>query len=135
MIAVAGAWLGHEPGDSRGQQRHRAGSPDLALTSGEGSEQRRPRGRAVYGMQEVRTLSSALVRPSNHPAMREPGEDSPHSLTPFRIPGEREYWSPRPSKYRRIRSGHRQAGGGLRRTKPAPSPRPLAGVRSPRGLT
>jgi hypothetical protein len=37
------------------------------------------------------------------PATREPGQDSPHSLTPFRIPGERECWSPRPSKYKRIR--------------------------------
>jgi hypothetical protein len=49
-----GAWLGHEPGDTKGQQRSQADSRDLALTSGEGSKQQRSPGHAVYGMQEVR---------------------------------------------------------------------------------
>ena len=43
-LGRAGACLGHELADSRGQQRYRAGSRDLALTSGEGSEQRRAQG-------------------------------------------------------------------------------------------
>jgi hypothetical protein len=49
-----GAYLGHEPGDNRGQQRFLAGSRDLALTSANAREQQRPREPAVYGMQEVR---------------------------------------------------------------------------------
>jgi hypothetical protein len=40
-------------GDSKGQQRFAAGSCALALTSGEGSEQWRSSGHAVYGMQGV----------------------------------------------------------------------------------
>jgi hypothetical protein len=45
--------VGHEAGDCKGQQRCPAGSCALALTSGEGSEQRRPPGHAVDGMQGV----------------------------------------------------------------------------------
>jgi hypothetical protein len=48
---MSGACLGHEAGDSKGQQRCSADSCALALTSGEGSEQRRPPRHAVYGMQ------------------------------------------------------------------------------------
>jgi hypothetical protein len=56
-----GAWLGHEPGDTKGQQRCPADRCALALTSGEGSEQQRLRRHAVYGMQGVsRTASRNL---------------------------------------------------------------------------
>ena len=49
-----GACLGHEPGDNKGQQRYRASSSDLTLTSGNAQEQQRLWGHAVYGMQGVR---------------------------------------------------------------------------------
>jgi hypothetical protein len=49
-----GAYLGHGPGDSKGQQRYRAVSRDPALSSGEGSEQPCSWRHAVYGMQGVR---------------------------------------------------------------------------------
>jgi hypothetical protein len=48
-----GARLGHGAGDSKGQQGCPAGSCALALTSGEGWEQRHSPGHAVYGMQGV----------------------------------------------------------------------------------
>src|SRR5215211_1587601 len=46
-----GAWLGHEPGDTKGQQRSQADSRDLAMTSANDLEQQRSRRHAVYGMQ------------------------------------------------------------------------------------
>jgi hypothetical protein len=49
-----GAWLGHEPGDTKGQQRSQADSRDLAITSANDLEQQRSRRHAVYGMQGVR---------------------------------------------------------------------------------
>jgi hypothetical protein len=49
-----GAYLGHGPGDSKGQQRYRAVTRDLALTSANAREQQRPWAHAVYGMQGVR---------------------------------------------------------------------------------
>ena len=49
-----GAWLGHEPGDTKGQQRSQADSRDLAMTSANALEQQRSRRHAVYGMQGVR---------------------------------------------------------------------------------
>jgi hypothetical protein len=48
-----GAYLGHEAGDSEGQQRYRAVSRDLTMTSANAREQQRPCSHAVYGMQEV----------------------------------------------------------------------------------
>jgi hypothetical protein len=56
-----GAWLGHEPGDTKGQQRSQADSRDLAMTSANALEQQRSRRHAVYGMQEVR--GSAPIAP------------------------------------------------------------------------
>src|SRR5215217_9339316 len=50
---ILGACVGHEAGDSKGQQRCPAGSRALTLTSSEGSKQRRSPGHAVYGMQGV----------------------------------------------------------------------------------
>ena len=52
-----GAWLGHEPGDTKGQQRSQADSRDLAMTSANALEQQRSRRHAVYGMQGVRGSS------------------------------------------------------------------------------
>jgi hypothetical protein len=49
-----GAWLGHEPGDTKGQQRSQADSRDLAMTSANALEQQRSRRHAVYGMQGVK---------------------------------------------------------------------------------
>jgi hypothetical protein len=49
-----GAWLGHEAGDSKGQQRYPADSCAPALTSGGSSEQRRSPEHTVHGMQGVR---------------------------------------------------------------------------------
>jgi hypothetical protein len=49
-----GACLGHEPGDTKGQQRYRAVGRDLAMTSANALEQQRSRRHAVYGMQGVR---------------------------------------------------------------------------------
>jgi hypothetical protein len=49
-----GAWLEHEPGDTKGQQRSQADSRDLAMTSANALEQQRSRRHAAYGMQEVR---------------------------------------------------------------------------------
>jgi hypothetical protein len=43
-----------DQGTARDNSGYRGVSHDLALTSGEGSEQQRPWERAVYGMQEVR---------------------------------------------------------------------------------
>jgi hypothetical protein len=51
--------LGHETGDSEGQQRYRAVSRDLTMTSANAQEQQRPCSHAVYGIQEV----SALAHP------------------------------------------------------------------------
>ena len=48
-----GAWLGHEPGDTKGQRRSQADSRDLAMTSANALEQQRSRRHAVYGMKEV----------------------------------------------------------------------------------
>jgi hypothetical protein len=45
--------VGHEPGDTKGQQRSQADSRDLAMTSANAPEQQRSRRHAVYGMQEV----------------------------------------------------------------------------------
>jgi len=42
-----GAWLGHEPGDTKGQQRSQADSRDLAMTSANALEQQRSRRHAV----------------------------------------------------------------------------------------
>src|SRR5215216_7542030 len=49
-----GASLGHEPGDTKGQQRSQADSRDLAMTSANALEKQRSRRHAVYGMQGVR---------------------------------------------------------------------------------
>ena len=49
-----GACLGHEPGDTKGQQRSQADSRNLAMTSANALEQQRSRRHAVYGMQGVR---------------------------------------------------------------------------------
>jgi hypothetical protein len=57
-----GAWLGHEPGDSNGQQRSQADGRDLAMTSANALEQQRSRRHAVYGMQEVRGLDPTVPR-------------------------------------------------------------------------
>jgi hypothetical protein len=51
-----GACLGHEPGDTKGQQRYRAVSRDLAMTSANALEQQRSRRHAVYGIEEVRAV-------------------------------------------------------------------------------
>jgi hypothetical protein len=53
---LRGTWacLGHESGDTRGQQRYRAVSRDLRLISAKAQKQPCSSGRAVYGMQEVR---------------------------------------------------------------------------------
>jgi hypothetical protein len=48
-----GAWLGHEPGDTKGQLRSQADSRDLAMTNANALEQQRSRRHAVYGMQGV----------------------------------------------------------------------------------
>jgi hypothetical protein len=56
-----GAWLGHEPGDTKGQLRSQAGSRDLALSSANALEQRRPWRHAVYGMQEVRGCDASCL--------------------------------------------------------------------------
>jgi hypothetical protein len=55
-----GACLGHEPGDTKGQQRSQADSRDLAITSANALEQQRSRRHAVYGMQEVRGVRLSL---------------------------------------------------------------------------
>ena len=55
-----GAWLGHEPGDTKGQLRSQAGSRDLALSSANALEQRSRR-HAVYGMQEVRGCDASCL--------------------------------------------------------------------------
>jgi hypothetical protein len=75
-----GAYLGHEAGDNKGQQRCPAGSRDLALTSGEGSEQRRSPGHTVYGMQ---------VLPANALAIDLPNEDAPTPMNRVDKPLER----------------------------------------------
>src|SRR5829696_4004669 len=49
-----GAYLGHAAGDSEGQQRYRAVSRDLTMTSANAREQQRPCSHAVYGMQGLR---------------------------------------------------------------------------------
>jgi hypothetical protein len=46
--------LGHEAGDTKGQQRFQAARRDLASTSANGQEQQLLFGHAVYGMQGVR---------------------------------------------------------------------------------
>jgi hypothetical protein len=53
LTAALGAYLGHEAGDSKGQQRYPADSCAPALTSGDGSEQRRTPGHTVHGMQGI----------------------------------------------------------------------------------
>src|SRR4029453_4660282 len=45
-----GAWLGHEPGDTKGQQRSQADSRDLAMPRANALEQQGSRRHAVYGM-------------------------------------------------------------------------------------
>ena len=61
-----GVYLGHDAGDSRGQQRYRAASRALAVISANAWEQRRPRAHTVHGMQEVRdSLLSAPPCPSS----------------------------------------------------------------------
>jgi hypothetical protein len=68
-VTAPGACLGHEPGDTKGQQRSQADSRDLAMTSANDPEQQRSRRHAVYGMQEVNgfgagsTSSSSTTRP------------------------------------------------------------------------
>jgi hypothetical protein len=49
-----GPCLGHEPGDTKGQQRSQADSRDPAMTSANALEQQRSRRHAVHGMQEAR---------------------------------------------------------------------------------
>ena len=68
-----GACLGHEAGDSKGQQRYAADSCALVLTGGEGSEQRRSPGHAVHGMQEVRVNHRPAAKPPSS-AWCTPGE-------------------------------------------------------------
>lgn len=48
-----GACLGHEPGDTKGQQRSQADSRDPAKTSTNALEQQRSRRHAVHGIHEV----------------------------------------------------------------------------------
>jgi hypothetical protein len=55
-----GPCLGHEPWDTKGQQRSQADSRDLAMTSANALEQQRSRRHAVYGMQGVRINRLAL---------------------------------------------------------------------------
>jgi hypothetical protein len=80
--APLGACLGHEAGDSKGQQRCPADSCALALTSSEGSEQRRSPGHTVYGMQGVNAslayTHSALKK--NLTRIREAVKELSHSL-------------------------------------------------------
>ena len=63
-----GAYLGHGPGDSKGQQRYRAVSRDPALSSGEGSEQPCSWRHAVYGMQGVRGSNPLSSTPGQRPS-------------------------------------------------------------------
>src|SRR5215204_2711634 len=56
-----GAWLGHEPGDTKGQLRSQADSRDLAMTNANALEQQRPWRHAVYGMQEVRGCDASCL--------------------------------------------------------------------------
>jgi hypothetical protein len=115
-----GAYLGHGVGDPKGQQRYRAGSRDLTMTSANAREQQRPWAHAIYGMQEVRTLStqpSCDLEPAMRGARR--GFASffdavPHSRRARMLEPTAEQVQAHPA-------GLRQAGGGLRRTKPAPS--------------
>jgi hypothetical protein len=74
MRQRAGPRLGHawgmkqgEAGDSKGQQRCPADSCALALTSREGSEQRRSAGHAVHGMQGVRGSNPLSSTPGHGP--------------------------------------------------------------------
>ena len=67
-----GACLGHEAGDSKGQQRCPAGSCALALTSGEGPEQRRSPRHVVHGMQEVADIIGLAVAGRPIPGRGEP---------------------------------------------------------------
>jgi hypothetical protein len=55
-----GACLGHEAGDSEGQQRYRAVSRDLTMTSANAREQQRPWAHAVYGMQVVYSIIDVI---------------------------------------------------------------------------
>jgi hypothetical protein len=66
-----GASLGHEPGDTKGQQRSQTDSRDLAMTSANDLEQQRSRRHAVYGMQVVRVnpLGLEASRPSRDPGL------------------------------------------------------------------
>jgi hypothetical protein len=66
-----GAWLGHEPGDTKGQQRSQADSRDLAMTSANALEQQRSRRHAVYGMKVVK----AALRPGDDTTELEPQGD------------------------------------------------------------
>ena len=66
-----GAWLGHEPGDTKGQQRSQADRRDLAMTSANALEQQRSRRHAVYGMKVVK----AALRPGDDTTELEPQGD------------------------------------------------------------
>jgi hypothetical protein len=66
--ARVGACLGHGVGGSKGQRRFQAGSRDLALSSANALEQRRPWRHAVYGMQGVRGSNPLSSTPGQRPS-------------------------------------------------------------------
>jgi hypothetical protein len=72
-----GACLGHEPGDTKGQQRSQAVSRDLAMTSANALEQQRSRRHAVYGMQGVRGSNPLSSTPTT-PQVSVTARPSPH---------------------------------------------------------
>jgi hypothetical protein len=74
-----GAWLGHEPGDTKGQQRSQADSCDLAMTSANALEQQRSRRHAVYGMQGVRGSNPLSSTPGQRPSSASTVPESPAS--------------------------------------------------------
>ena len=71
---LRGTWacLGHESGDTRGQQRYRAVSRDLRLISAKAQMQPCSSGRAVYGMQAVRGSKSLSFPPQHRRARTVP---------------------------------------------------------------
>ena len=71
-----GACLGHEPGDTKGQQRSQADSRDLAMTSANALEQQRSRRHAVYGMQGVSEsgFGGSTISPEQTEASMERGK-------------------------------------------------------------
>jgi hypothetical protein len=85
-----GAYLGHEAGDSEGQQRYRAVSRDLTMTSANAREQQRPCLHAVYGMQEVRGSNPLSSTPAQRPCPAPIPPDSPPSCSRFAANAERD---------------------------------------------